>query len=59
VARSRWAHVVTTVLEVYGGLKPEADTALQERLDAMAAAAKGKLLRLASGSSGPKVVPEG
>jgi integrase len=49
---------VKTVLDVYGGLYPEADAALRERLDAMAeagaAAEVGTVLQL---PSGPEVVP--
>ena len=49
---------VRTVLDVYGHLLPEADTALRERLDAMAeasaAAEVGTVLQL---PSGPKMVP--
>jgi integrase len=55
---------VKTVLDVYGGLYPEADTALRERLNGMLEAAaqaapEGKLLGLAPGPSRPNVVPEG
>jgi integrase len=55
---------VKTVLDVYGGLYPEADTALRERLNGMLEAAtqpppEGKLLELPPGASGPKVVPKG
>jgi integrase len=51
---------VKTVLDVYGGLYPEADAALRDRLDAMAEAATltadATVLEF---PSGPKVVPKG
>jgi integrase len=51
---------VKTVLDVYGGLYPEADAALRDRLDAMAeAAAETGDAEVLAFPSGPKVVPEG
>ena len=51
---------VKTVLDVYGGLYPEADIALRDRLDAMAeAAAETGDAEVLAFPSGPKVVPEG
>jgi integrase len=50
---------VKTVLDVYGGLYPEADTALRDRLDAMFTdAVEGQVLTLDRTASGPKVVPD-
>jgi integrase len=51
---------VKTVLDVYGGLYPEADTALRDRLDAMAEAATAATdAAVLAFPSGPEVVPEG
>jgi hypothetical protein len=49
---------VRVVLDTYGGLYPEQDTGLRDRLDAMFTdASEGQVLTLDRGASGPKVVP--